>query len=238
MKVTLISVKRNHLFTALVVALVGAMSATAFEPKRESDTKKEQKSSEKEKKGSDDKKSEEKKSDSKKSSKTKGRFLAGFTKEREAAALTFVRSHHPELADLLAQLKAANVTEYQRAIRDLFLSSEHLAQIEERNPQRYDLELQNWRVNSRIQLLVARMTMQPSPALESELRQVLAERIEVREQLLEFEHERAQSRLAETNARLEEFRKDRSTLVDTWLEELLEQARSTASVEKQTPKGG
>jgi hypothetical protein len=67
---------------------------------------------------------------------------------------------------------------------------------------------------------------------------VLAERIAVREQLLEFEHERAQSRLAETNARLEEFRKDRSTLVDTWLEELLEQARSTASVEKQSPKGG
>ena len=58
--------------------------------------------------------------------------VSGFTEEREAAAMTFVRMNHPELASLLDQLKLNDVAEYQRAIRELFHSSEKLAQLQER----------------------------------------------------------------------------------------------------------
>jgi hypothetical protein len=136
-----------------------------------------------------------------------------------------VRTHHAELAELLEQLKATNVPEYQRAIRDLFQSSEHLAQIEERNPQKYELELQNWKLNSRIQVLVARLSMQPSKTLEDDLRQVLAEKVEAREQLLLYEYQKAQAKLAEAGTQLEEFRQDRPKLVDEWREDILEQSR-------------
>src|SRR6185436_5664149 len=49
------------------------------------------------------------------------------TPEREAAAVTFVKLHHPDLAELLGHLKQSNPREYQRAIRDLFRTSENLA---------------------------------------------------------------------------------------------------------------
>jgi len=83
--------------------------------------------------------------------------LQGFTPEREAAALTFVRAHHPELAELLDRLKTRRPQEYQKAIRELFRASERLAQSQEQAPQRYEMELSEWKLQSRVQLLVARM---------------------------------------------------------------------------------
>src|SRR5438132_8650434 len=67
--------------------------------------------------------------------------LPTFTPEREAAALTFVRQHHSELADLLSELKTSNEAEYQRAIAELFRKSEQLADTQARDPRRYELEL-------------------------------------------------------------------------------------------------
>src|SRR5262245_8457794 len=51
-----------------------------------------------------------------------------FTPESEAAALKFVGENHRELGALLKQLKASSPEEYKRAIRDLFRTTEKLAQ--------------------------------------------------------------------------------------------------------------
>ncbi|HEX4130212.1 MAG TPA: hypothetical protein VHZ24_09220 [Pirellulales bacterium] len=160
----------------------------------------------------------------------KGRHVTGFTPEREAAAMTFVRMHHGELAELLEQLKESNPQEYQRAIRDLFQSSEKLAQIEERNPHRYELELQDWKLNSRIQVLVARLTMRRDPVVEQELRQTLAEQLDMREQLLVNDEERAEAKLAEAQEHLAQFRRNREQWVDQRLNKLLDQ--TTAETRK------
>ncbi|HWA98959.1 MAG TPA: hypothetical protein VG713_10725 [Pirellulales bacterium] len=159
----------------------------------------------------------------------KTRHVSGFTEEREAAALTFVRTHYPELAELIEQLKDANPVEYQRAIRDLFLSSERLAQIEERNPARYELELQDWKLSSRIQVLVARLSMKSSEVVEQELRQTLAEQTDVREQLLMADVDRARAKLNEAEGHLSEFRSRRESIVEERLAKLLEQARESGS---------
>ncbi|HEX3872071.1 MAG TPA: hypothetical protein VHV77_16620, partial [Pirellulales bacterium] len=95
--------KRNYILTGLILALFGAMSAIAepkkaTEPKKANETKNEKANAK-----DNDKKNE---AASKKSSKGKTKNISGFTKEREAAALTFVRTHHAELAELLEQLKA------------------------------------------------------------------------------------------------------------------------------------
>ena len=79
------------------------------------------------------------------------------TPEREAAVMTFVKQHHAELAELLVQLKASNSKEYEQAIRELFRTSERLAQIQERDMPQYELELKHWQVQSRVQLLSARV---------------------------------------------------------------------------------
>jgi hypothetical protein len=123
------------------------------------------------------------------------RELPAFTPEREAAALTFVAAHHPELTPLLAGLKTSRPNEYQRAVRKLFADSERLAQNREFNPKHYELKLREWKLESRVQLLVARLTMGRTPKLEAELRTVLEEQLLVRRELLSVERDRMQNKV-------------------------------------------
>jgi len=122
--------------------------------------------------------------------------LPTYTPEREAAALTFVASHHSELSPLLAYLKSSRPNEYQKVVRKLFSDSERLAHTRELQPLRYELELQEWKLQSRAQLLVARLTMGSTPKLEADLRRVLAEQMEVQRELLILDRERLAQRAA------------------------------------------
>ncbi len=56
------------------------------------------------------------------------------TPDAEAAALAFVREHHPELAELLARLKPMKLAEYQLAVRELAAVSKNLAAIKCETP--------------------------------------------------------------------------------------------------------
>ena len=161
--------------------------------------------------------------------KSKSKRVAGFTKEREAAAMTFVRVNHPELAALLEQLKLSDNAEYQRAIRELFVSSEKLAQLQERSPRRYADELELWKLNSRIQLLVARLAMMPeaeaadSPQ-KNELRQAVEAQVQLRRAQLAADIDRATSRLAELQDEVRKLDRDQATLVDKRISSLLREA--------------
>ena len=77
--------------------------------------------------------------------KPKQKRMPGVTRGREAAVMAFVREHHAELADLLLYLKSNQPKEYQLAVRDLFRTSERLAQMQERDFKRYELELALWK---------------------------------------------------------------------------------------------
>ena len=68
--------------------------------------------------------------------------MAVVTPERESAALLFAERHHPELRGLLDRLKVNNPDQYEDAIADLFRTSERLAGLQARTPERYDLELE------------------------------------------------------------------------------------------------
>jgi hypothetical protein len=140
--------------------------------------------------------------------------LPTYTPEREAAALTFVSAHHPELAPLLAHLKKSRPQEYQKAIRKLFNDSERLAHSREMKPGRYELELQEWKLSSRIELLVARLTMDRTPSLEAELRKALAEQLDVRRALLVQERERATQRLESLDKEIAELDENREKRLD------------------------
>jgi hypothetical protein len=137
----------------------------------------------------------------------KGAAPAAVDPEQETAALEFAGRHHPELVELLASLKQSNSQEYARAIRELFRTSERLALVREKDPQKYDLELQAWKLQSQIRLLAARLTMAPDPALEQELRDAVVAKSEIRLQLLQHERDEVASRLQKLDASLETLRK-------------------------------
>lgn len=129
--------------------------------------------------------------------------LPSFTQEREAAALTFAGRHHPELVELLNHLSRHNRAEYEEAIRALFQVSEWLAGVEERDADRHLLELESWKLGSRINLLAARLTMEKSSQLEDELRTALQQQVDVRIQIMELERERLKTRLSKLEEQLQ-----------------------------------
>lgn len=150
----------------------------------------------------------------------KPRPALAVTPEREAAAMAFVKQHHSELADLLTQLKSGNAREYDKAVRELFRTSERLAQVRERDSQQYELDLKLWQVQSRVQLLTARLKMSRSKELREELRATLNEQLDARMAVLRRERERAQERLGDIDKQLKRLEEGRKQAIDRQVESL------------------
>jgi hypothetical protein len=148
-----------------------------------------------------------------------------FSPEREAAAMRFVRAHHPEVADLLGSLRTSRPDQYRRAARELFRSSERVSQWKERDAARYDLELTAWKVNSQIQLLLARSTMSPEVDVEGDLKSLLAQRIETRLALRKLDREQLAKRLAAANADIERLSGDRDAAVERQLAQMTQKIK-------------
>ena len=146
---------------------------------------------------------------------------APLTPEREAAAITFVRQHHAELVDLLNQLKETKPAEYQAALRELFQTSERLAQLREQDPQRYDLELDAWKTKSRIQLLAARSTMSGDKSFEDQLHAALAQQADIRLRLMKLERDRVADRLQKLDKGIEQFQQTEAAEADRQFERLM-----------------
>lgn len=154
--------------------------------------------------------------------------LPAYTPQREAAALSFVQQHHPELAALLAKLKRTNATEYEQAIGELFRTSERLAQTQERDAQRYELELELWKVESRIRLLAARLTMGgDSETLRKRLRTLLEEQFDLRLARQRLDRDRAAERLQRHEEAISRMEQNREKQLEMALRRLLQAASST-----------
>jgi hypothetical protein len=160
-----------------------------------------------------------------------------FTPEREAAALTFVRMNHPELADLLAQLKSTRPKEYQSAVRELYRVCDRLAQTKDRDPARYELELESWKLRSQIQVLSARGSMTDPKSIESELRTLLARQQDVQLRQLQLDRRRTAERLEKLDESIGRFERRRAAeLEDRFKAALRGIERSRAAAEQRRKK--
>lgn len=147
--------------------------------------------------------------------------LPAFTAEREAAALVFVGREHPELAQLLGQLRAARPEEYEAAVRELFRTSETLADLKETDGELYELQLQGWRLQSRIQILLARYGMSPTPEMKEQIRAALVEQTAVRTARARREVAAAQIRLGKAEQLLRSLESRGAVETERELEMLL-----------------
>jgi hypothetical protein len=152
--------------------------------------------------------------------KEKPRALSAVTPEREAAAMTFVHLNHPELADLLLQLKENQSHEYERAVRELFRTTERMALIRERDPAQYELELAVWTAQSHVQLLAAKLKMGASDELRKQLREALLVQGEAKLALLKHDQKKTRDRLTKVESEIARFEKDREQVIEKQLEVL------------------
>jgi hypothetical protein len=151
---------------------------------------------------------------------------ARISAEEEKAALAFARKHHKELYDLLQQLKSAGSAEYRRALRELHTASQRINRWEGKQPTRFKQELEAWKLDSEVRLLIARWSMSQDPELETEIRRRLRLRYQNRIDRLEQEQARLRERLASIETQLKTGREQLDESVKSDWERLSGRARA------------
>jgi hypothetical protein len=140
-------------------------------------------------------------------------FVAGkppepppYSAERDQSARAFVKDHHVELLEVLERLATLDREQYEQAIRQISAEADRLALVKLRDDKLYELMLESWQVQSRIDLLAARLavTRGERTALEADLRKLLYRGIDLHRTIIEHNRERALASLKtmETNIQL------------------------------------
>ncbi len=118
------------------------------------------------------------------------------------ATMAFASENHPELARLLQHLRKSRSLEFQRAARELNQQIEVLEKLKEKNPARYEHQLQLWKDDSQIRVLVAKWSLSKDEAIEKQIRQLLMQRRDTKVAQLKAEQKRLSDQLEKVEKQL------------------------------------
>jgi hypothetical protein len=151
----------------------------------------------------------------------------------EELAWEFARTHHAELAKLLEQLRKNAPKEYRAAVADLDRARQKLDKTKARSAERYEAELAEWKLDSRIRLMVARLAMGGNPELETELRSAIGERLALRARLLSDEIATLERRLEKLREQQTSAQQSRDEAITRELDRLRKSATTAAAKAKE-----
>jgi hypothetical protein len=132
--------------------------------------------------------------------------------------------------------------QYDQAIVDIFVNSEKLAQLKIRDPQQYDLSLRAWQIQSRADLLAARImqTSQRDPKVEEALRQLYTQQVKLEIELQKLQRSRLEAQLKRIQASLEKLESPQreSELVETRMRKIIRKATPRVVVKGKEESSG
>lgn len=147
---------------------------------------------------------------------------------RRKELLSFVRENHPELEPLVLSLKEKLPRQYENAIRSIDKSVTQLQAIKNGGNQlRYDQALEYWKLNSRIQLLSAQLSIEDTPARRKQLKRLITKQFDERKNQLIADRQRTTERLARLNETIEKSETGREAEIDQRLESIVRIAERT-----------
>jgi hypothetical protein len=158
--------------------------------------------------------------------------LPRFTEEREAAGLHFVKKHLPELLPLLDELQKNNKEQYQRQMREIFRTTEMLADLFD-EPKRHDLELKIWKAENRAFVAIAKLSSAKDnerKALESQIHELARELVDLDIHSLEARVEMIERDLAESREEVARLRDNLDKAVKERYDSLLERVKKRKKV--------
>ncbi|MEP3480629.1 MAG: hypothetical protein ABJZ55_15370 [Fuerstiella sp.] len=163
------------------------------------------------------------------------------SKETEKKAIEFAQQHQPAMASLVKRLRNKSPEAYDKAIRELSADAVRLTKFEERQPQRFQSELELWKVDSEIRIQLARWTVSGSDRVEVILRRLLTKRQGLRRQRMEVERQRLQARLEAIDEQLQQSTPQSAEDIDREWNKLTRRLRpdnSKTPPRKKTTKDG
>lgn len=153
--------------------------------------------------------------------------------DRESVAQAFAKEHHPELASLLRTLKTMSPRAYESAVRDVSRVAERLEGVKDRDPERYERELDVWKTRSRVHVVSAEYRLTPGADLEAKLRDLMKDELRAKRALLALDRERTARRLEQLDKDLGQIDEKGADMIDRQIERL---PQSPASTSKSKPK--
>ena len=96
----------------------------------------------------------------------------------EHDAITFVQENHPELVALLQSLKSMRQREYETAIREIVRTKKRLDALAKRETETHAMELEAWKLKSKIDLLMAKGIARDKAFDKAVLRDLLSQQVE------------------------------------------------------------
>ena len=130
----------------------------------------------------------------------------------ESDAIAFVKEHHPELVALLQSLKSMRQKEYDMAIREIVRTKKRLEALAKKEIDLHGMELDAWKLKSKIDLLMARGIAQDKSFDKNALRELLSQQLENQKKRWKREQNslaKRQELLAELLARTEGFENEK-----------------------------
>lgn len=125
--------------------------------------------------------------------------------DQEIASMDFVGQHHPDLVHLLERLKTMKRDEYDAALREIQRVRKRLEQLEKRDPLMREVELEGWKIQSQIDLMLARAVVQDKEFDRNLLRPLVEKKIVNQRKHLEAEKAALIARQKQIDETLQRF---------------------------------
>ena len=148
--------------------------------------------------------------------------------------LEFAAEHHPELARLLKHLRQSRPQEFQRAARELHLQVLTLHKLRDRNPVRYAHQLEVWKYDSQIRVLVAKWSRTRDESLELNIRGLLQQRREAKLAQLQAEHARLTEQLQKVQDQISSHAEASDAAIERDWEQLTKKTNARRKTQPQT----
>jgi hypothetical protein len=158
------------------------------------------------------------------------------TAEMQQRVQEFAAAHHAELETLLTNLRKKSRPEYDTAVHQLFTTLERLERTQKRDPERYEVDLRAWQLDTTVQVLAARLSMTRDPEIQEQLRDALQDRLEIRLEQLKLERKRVEGRLKQIESNLTELQQQSDEAIQRDLDRILRIVRSRESTSRRQPE--
>jgi hypothetical protein len=141
--------------------------------------------------------------------------------KRRDGILKFVRENHPEIVRLIDSLKQKNPQQYQQALRSIEKSIDSLSQLKKTDQRKYDRLLDEWKLNSRIQLLSVQLVLEDTPARRKQLKELFSKLLDRRIAQNVSNRERAAKKLQQLDDKLKKAREGRDKEIQRRMEAVI-----------------
>ena len=135
-------------------------------------------------------------------------------KKRNEYLMSFVRKSHPELEQLLLQLKDSKPRQYRAAMQGLNKDVMKIDAVKEKDPQRYNLLVTQWSIDSRLKVATAQLRVSDTQENRNAVRALVVQQVNFQIERFKIDRENTIKRLATLKKRIAELEAKRAQNIE------------------------